>query len=378
MVNNIPVLFIVTQKRRKIDIMSTQIRKSAFKVKSVKPTFTAIRTVTGLVNKLSGLLISQDESGTGAALPVNQIIMVVGALGSSSPLENEGVVTGRIALYDFKDNQPRFRFVVELNENGEPQFNLDALSKRIGGSSDMAAVNWAIGALCSKSESGMYSVRKDYTPIRNSRTAFAAERSWQSCQQMFDEMVEQQWAVESDRLQIPMVLDMMHYTPKLPEGLDASLVSEMTLTKDEYRAHTINHLMQGLAGCPGDIRTKVRSEFLYKFIAIDKMAEAAVTPFASIAEVKGWASRLPQMLEKSMGGKPEEIAAQLESIGKAIKWLNRYADECKNSEFKFIIPSRGTHLKNADSHYVSGIPMQISESFQFDGDFPHNGNDLRK
>lgn len=359
--------------------------------------FYAFRSVMGVINKLTGMPIaSTADGGAPASLPVNQVVLVVGCLGTDTPKREDGDVRGRIALYDFQNNvNPRFRFVVEIGTDGAPKFNTEQLARRISGSGDMAAVNWALGALCSEATSGLFSTKPGMEVPRNSRTLFSSERSWKSCVQMFEDAMSQDWELSMDRFTIPSVLSMVHES-RLPAPAEGDLSRiPMSIGREEFRAHAVNHFMQSIATCPSEDRAKLRAEFVFKFIALDRMycsGSGHNVPLGSIAEIQSWLTRLPSMVSEIMerGNCPCQTDESKNSLAKAVAWLRKYTESGSAEQFHFWIPNQvarlgGTSTQpvdaaflNPDSQCINALPFQVSESFEFNGEFPGNGFDIGK
>lgn len=361
--------------------------------KSTKRPFFAVRSVLGVINKLTGMPVASLQAGgeTPANLPINQAIMVVGSLGSDCQQEDRGEIRGRIALYDFQNGQnPRFRFVVEIDANGNPRFDLDRLASRMSGTGDMAAVNWALGALCSDSEPGLYTVNDGFEIPRNSRSLFSSERSWQSAKEMFDTHMKQEWEMNMPRFSIPSIQPMVHES-RLADTGDRSRCL-LAITREEFRAHAVNHLMQSIANCAPDSRNRMRAEFVYKFATLDRLFSATAghsVPTGAVAEIQAWLTRLPDMVacaHTKAGATQTEESKR--SVAHASDWLARYAAAKGAETFRFWIPSAslsfepqaGVELNSAfqqpDSRSVSALPLQISAGWDFDGEFPGNGSDL--
>jgi hypothetical protein len=366
----------------------------------------ADKVVCGLVNRITGGLAMTGMDSDVTSLPIGQCIMVYGVVFKwGYQMQEEWV---RIGLYSLTPTGPRIMYAVKA-PNRVPCLR-ESVFARSRGLAEVAAVNWAIGAMFSGVSDGAYHMSPDVKlPTDKTRTFFGNMRTWESSVEMFNSCVTG-WEVESMKLTAPSTFPVASMDSAVSAvGGDAQKIEKIgalySMSRAELAGHirnefnaiinslTSGYCIDGRSAAVADFRTSIMGELSAQFYRMRTMKENDFVMTKSKDLMSSWIDNLGSRIHSklcSAGVTNFDRGHVCQSIYGVQYALRNWMDLSEGEAAKMVIPDNTTGNRKSSArhevfanplfHAVSLHPMQIVSNVQIPlgGELPQEGRHLFK
>ena len=366
----------------------------------------ADKVACGLVNRITGSLAVRDVESDVTSLPIGQCLLVYAMNYPWGYKTQEEWV--RIGLYSLTPSGPRIMYAVKA-PNRVPALR-ESVFSRSRGMAEVAAVNWAMGALFSGVPDGAYHMNpaSGEMPRDKTRTFFGSMRTWESSVEMFNTCATG-WAVPGMKLTAPLVFPVATLESAL-EAVDGQrdklgkIGVEYSMSRSELAGHirnefnsVVNSLTTGVAPATGqqfnaavaEFRTSAMGELNAQFYRMRNAGKDSLAYVKSQDLMASWVDNLAARIASKL--KTAGVAIERQEVDNSLlgiqyslrKWLALHDYETAT----MVIPSdtgvrrspaRHDVFANPLFHAVSLYPMQVVSDtvIPYGGELPSDGLEL--
>lgn len=365
----------------------------------------ADRVVCGLVSRITGGLAVSDADSEITSLPIGQCMMVYGmSFKWGYQMQEEWV---RIGLYSLTPEGPRIMYAIKA-PNRVPCLR-ESVFARSRGMAEVAAVNWAIGALFSGVKDGAYHMSPDAKiPYDKTRTFFGSMRTWESSVEMFKSCATG-WEVDGMQLIAPSIFPVASMDSALDAvGGDSGKINKIGATyrmsklelsghiRNEFNA-MINRFTFGTSADSrhnasiAEFRTSTMNELSAQFYRTRNVNDNDFAATKARDLMMSWIDNLASRIHSKLCSAGinldrNHVCEQVYNIQYPLRqWLSLSQSESIN----MVIPDNTGSRKSSGRHdvfanplfyAVSLQPMQIASKVEIPlgGELPQDGNYLFK
>jgi hypothetical protein len=367
-------------------------------------TTVADKVVCGLVNRITGGLAMTGMDSDVTSLPIGQCIMVYGmSFKWGYQMQEEWV---RIGLYSLTPAGPRIMYAVKA-PNRVPCLK-ESVFARSRGMAEVAAVNWAIGALFSVVPDGGYHMSPEAKiPVDKTRTFFGSMRTWESSVEMFNSCATG-WSVDGMKLTAPSIFPVASMESALtavggdPDKID-KIGASYAMSRAELAGHIRNEFnaiinsftsgvsIDGRSAAIAEFRTSIMGELNAQFYRMRNIKENDFVMVKSRGLMASWIDNLGSRIHSKLCSAGvthldrNDVYQSMYGIQYALRtWMSLEEGETA----KMVIPdntagnrkssARHEVFANPLFHAVSLHPMQIASNVEIPlgGELPQEGRHL--
>lgn len=364
----------------------------------------ADKVVCGLVNRITGGLAVSDINSEITSLPIGQCIMVYGvSFKWGYQMQEEWV---RVGLYSLTPSGPRIMYAVKA-PNRVPCLR-ESVFARSRGMAEVAAVNWAIGALFSGVKDGAYHMSPEAkVPSDKTRTFFGSMRTWESSVEMFNSCTTG-WNVNGMKLISPSIFPVASMDSALsavggdPEKINkigvAYSMSKLELAghiRNEFNAminrFTSGTFLDGKANASvAEFRTSIMGELNAQFYRTRTINDNDFAMVKARDLMSSWIDNLGSRIHSKLCSAGinldrNHVCEQVYNIQYPLRqWMSLSQGESvkmvvpDNTAANRKSPARHEVFANPLFHAVSMDPMQIASNIEIPlgGELPLEGRFL--